>query len=134
MTDTSSKIKRGCKGDCSVLRPTIMATVPLILDRIFKGIQEKIEERGEFGKVVFKFFFDYKLRWYYRGYNTPLVNKIIFKRLRYLVGGRVRIMASGGAPLAADTHEFIKNSLCVPLLQGYGLTETAACATIALRK
>jgi long-chain acyl-CoA synthetase len=42
MTDTSSKIKRGCKGDCSVLRPTIMATVPLILDRIFKGIQEKV--------------------------------------------------------------------------------------------
>jgi long-chain acyl-CoA synthetase len=93
-----------------------------------------VNEGGGVGKVLFKFFYDYKLKWYYRGYSTPLVNKIIFKRLRHLVGGRVRIMASGGAPLAADTHEFIRNSLCVPLLQGYGLTETAACATIALRK
>ena len=36
MTDTSSKIKRGSKGDASVLRPTILASVPLILDRIYK--------------------------------------------------------------------------------------------------
>jgi long-chain acyl-CoA synthetase len=42
MTDQSSKIKRGCKGDTSVLKPTIMASVPLILDRIYKGIQEKV--------------------------------------------------------------------------------------------
>ncbi|OXA59054.1 long-chain-fatty-acid--CoA ligase 4 isoform X3 [Folsomia candida] len=132
MTDQSSKIKRGCKGDTSVLRPTIMASVPLILDRIYKGIQEKVGESGKIGQALFKFFYDYKLKWYYRGFNTPLVNRLIFKKLRQLIGGRVRILASGGAPLAPDTHEFIRNSLCVPLLQGYGLTETAACATISL--
>ena len=134
MTDTSSKIQKGCKGDASILKPTVMACVPLILDRIYKGIQEKITEGGPVGRAVFNFFYAYKLKWFKRGYNTPLVNKIIFKRLRRLIGGRVRIMASGGAPLAPDTHEFIRNCLCLPLLQGYGLTETAACATLSTRK
>ncbi|XP_021949615.1 long-chain-fatty-acid--CoA ligase 4 isoform X2 [Folsomia candida] len=133
MTDTSSKIKRGCKGDTGVLRPTIMTMVPLIVDRIYKGIQEKVSESGEIGKAVFKFFYDYRLKWYYRGYKTHIVDKIAFKKLRHLVGGRVRIIACGGAPLCAETHEFIRNTLCAPLVQGYGLTETAACSTISMQ-
>jgi long-subunit acyl-CoA synthetase (AMP-forming) len=38
---------QGCSGDCSVLHPTLMCAVPLILDRIFKGIQENINKKGE---------------------------------------------------------------------------------------
>lgn len=132
MTDQSSKIKRGCKGDASVLRPTIMASVPLVLDRIYKGIQEKMQSGGSAKKAIFNFFYNYKLKWYHRGYQTPLTNKLIFKPIKSLVGGKVRLLASGGAPLAPDVHEFIRTSLCVPLLQGYGLTETAACAAISL--
>ena len=37
---------------------------------------------------------------------------------------------SGGAPLAPDTHSLARTCLCVPLMQGYGLTETTACATV----
>ncbi|ODN03288.1 Long-chain-fatty-acid--CoA ligase 4 [Orchesella cincta] len=132
MIDSSSKIKRGCKGDASVLRPTIMASVPLVLDRIYKGIQEKMNAGGGVAKAVFEFFYQYKMKWYYRGYQTPLTNRLIFKPVRRVVGGKVRLLASGGAPLAPDVHEFVRTSLCLPLLQGYGLTETAACATISL--
>jgi long-chain acyl-CoA synthetase len=96
MTDNSSKVKRGCKGDCSVLRPTIMVTVPLILERIYKGINEKVSESGSIGKAVFKFFYDYRLKWYYRGFRTPFVDRIVFKKLRKLVGGKVRLIACGG--------------------------------------
>ncbi|KAI7739409.1 hypothetical protein M8C21_010752, partial [Ambrosia artemisiifolia] len=41
LTDTSSKIKRGTKGDASVLRPTLMASVPAILDRVRDGVRKK---------------------------------------------------------------------------------------------
>jgi len=37
---------------------------------------------------------------------------------------------SGGAPLAPDTHDYLKTVLGCPLLQGYGLTETCACASV----
>lgn len=46
------------------------------------------------------------------------------------MGGRVRLMMSGGAPLSPDTHEQIKLCLCTDVIQGYGLTETTSGATV----
>lgn len=40
MIDTSTKLKKGTKGDCTVLRPTLMCAVPLVIDRIYKGKSE----------------------------------------------------------------------------------------------
>lgn len=56
--------------------------------------------------------------------------RLIFKRIANLMGGRVRLMLAGGAPLSPDTHEQIKICLCTDLLQGYGLTETTSGATV----
>lgn len=44
------------------------------------------------------------------------------------MGGRLRILCCGSAPLSAETQSFIRCCLSVRVLQGYGLTETAACA------
>ena len=38
MTDMSTKVRKGYKGDATVLRPTMMCAVPLIMDRIYKNI------------------------------------------------------------------------------------------------
>lgn len=46
------------------------------------------------------------------------------------MGGRLRIVLSGGAPLSPETHEKIKLSLCVDVIPGYGLTETTSGATV----
>lgn len=46
------------------------------------------------------------------------------------MGGRVRVMLSGGAPLSPDTHEQIQLCLCTDVVQGYGLTETTSGATV----
>ena len=46
------------------------------------------------------------------------------------MGGRLRMVLSGGAPLSPDTHELIKICLCVQVIQGYGLTETCSSATV----
>lgn len=43
LTDTSNKIKKGTKGDASVLKPTLMATVPAILDRVRDGVLKKVD-------------------------------------------------------------------------------------------
>lgn len=42
LTDTSGKIKKGTKGDASVLKPTLMAAVPAILDRVREGVVKKV--------------------------------------------------------------------------------------------
>lgn len=130
MTDRSSKIKRGCQGDCTVLEPTMMAAVPLILDRIYKGILEKVSAQGPWLTMLFEFGLEYKMAWMKRGWDTPICNWVVFRKIRRLLGGRLRIMAVGGAPLSSDTHDFIRVSLGVPVMQGYGLTESCGCATL----
>ena len=42
LTDTSNKIKKGTKGDASILGPTLMAAVPAILDRVRDGVRKKV--------------------------------------------------------------------------------------------
>ncbi|KAL9914432.1 acyl-CoA synthetase long-chain isoform 3-T6 [Glossina fuscipes fuscipes] len=130
LIDSSSKIMKGSKGDATVLKPTCMTTVPLILDRISKGINDKVNAGSPFKKALFQFLYQYKIKWIQRGYHTPLVDKLIFKKIAKLMGGRARLMMSGGAPLSPDTHEQIKVCLCVDLIQGYGLTETTSAATV----
>ncbi|XP_065349419.1 fatty acid CoA ligase Acsl3 [Cloeon dipterum] len=130
MVDSSSKIKRGTKGDVSVLHPTCLTAVPLILDRIFKGINEKVSKGSWLKRALFDFAYQYKLKWNKRGFSTPLLNRVVFGAARQLMGGRVRMIMSGGAPLSPETHELIKMCLCVQVIQGYGLTETCSAATV----
>lgn len=55
---------------------------------------------------------------------------MIFKKIAAMLGGRVRVLMTGGAPLSPESHEKIKLCLCVDVLQGYGLTETTSSATV----
>lgn len=45
-------------------------------------------------------------------------DRLIFKKISKLMGGRVRVMLAGGAPLSPDTHEQIKLCLCTDVIQG----------------
>ena len=130
LTDKSTKVAKGGTGDCTVLRPTLMCAVPLVLDRIFKGIQENVGKKGPFFKALFDYCHKYKQKWSRRGYTTPIMDTLIFRSIRKLVGGRIRLMLSGGAPLSPETHEYIRTTFSLPLVQGYGLTESCACACI----
>jgi len=130
LTNKSSKVKTGSKGDANVLRPTLMCAVPLILERIYKSIVDTMRRQGWAVEELFHYFVAYKMKWQDRGFDTPLLNKTLFRKIRYFLGGRVRLLLSGGAPLSPDTHSLVRTCLCVPLMQGYGLTETTACASV----
>ncbi|XP_041988112.1 long-chain-fatty-acid--CoA ligase 4 isoform X2 [Aricia agestis] len=130
MLDSSSKIMKGTAGDATVLQPTCITTVPLIMDRISKGITDKVTRSGPLASAFFKWAYSYKQLWMRRGYDTPLLNRIVFAKVRALLGGRIRLMISGGAPLAPDTHTQVRLCLCCDVVAGYGLTETTSCATV----
>jgi len=128
--DQASKIKKGTKGDVSVLRPTMMAAVPVIMDRIRVNVMDKVKEGPKLLQMIFQFAYNYKLQQIKRGYDSPLLNKFIFAKIRNLLGGRVRQMLSGGAPLSEDTQYFMNVCFCCSVGQGYGLTETCGGGTI----
>lgn len=135
LTDTSNKIKKGTKGDASVLGPTLMAAVPAILDHVRDGVHRKVDAKGGLSKKLFDFA-------YYRclcamngswlgawGLERFLWNLLVFRKVRADLGGRIRFILSGGAPLSSDTQRFINICIGAPIGQGYGLTETCAGGT-----
>uniref|UniRef100_A0A8C9SZH6 long-chain-fatty-acid--CoA ligase n=3 Tax=Scleropages formosus TaxID=113540 RepID=A0A8C9SZH6_SCLFO len=129
LSDQSTKIKKGSKGDCTVLKPTLMAAVPAIMDRIYKNVMSKVQEMSYVQRTLFKLGYDYKLEQIKRGYDTPLCN-MLFKKVKALLGGNIRMMLSGGAPLSPNTQRFMNVCFCCPIGQGYGLTETCGAGTI----
>ena len=56
---------------------------------------------------------------------------LVFNKIRALLGGRMRFMLSGSAPIARDVMDFLKVCFCCPIDEGYGLTETSggSCTT-----
>uniref|UniRef100_A0A8C5ANW0 long-chain-fatty-acid--CoA ligase n=1 Tax=Gadus morhua TaxID=8049 RepID=A0A8C5ANW0_GADMO len=130
LSDQSTKIKKGSKGDSSVLKPTLMAAVPEIMDRINKNVMSKVQEMSFIQRTLFTLGYNYKLEQIRRGYDAPLCNALLFQKVRRLLGGRVRMMLSGGAPLSTVTQRFMNVCFCCPVGQGYGLTETCGAGTI----
>jgi len=96
LIDSSTKIMKGTKGDASVLRPTCITAVPLILDRICKGITDKVNKGSPLQKSIFKYCYDYKCKWDRRGYDSPLADYIVFRKINRLLGGKIRLIISGG--------------------------------------
>jgi len=129
LTSMSSKVSAGCDGDATALKATLMCAVPLVLERIFKTVNETIRKSGWFAAELFHYMVEYKTKWQDRGFDTPLLNKTIFRRIRYLLGGKVRVVLSGGAPLSGDTQSLCRTCLSMPVIQGYGLTETTSCTS-----
>ncbi|KAG2701112.1 hypothetical protein I3843_06G029000 [Carya illinoinensis] len=137
LTDTSSKIKKGTKGDATVLLPTLMTAVPAILDRVRDGVLKKVNAKGGLAKKLFDMAYTRRLSavngsWFGAfGPEKAIWNFLVFKKVRAILGGRIRFVLSGGAPLSGDTQRFINICLGAPIGQGYGLTETSAGATFS---
>ena len=57
-------------------------------------------------------------------------DKIVFKKFKALLGGKVRFMVTGSAPIDPAVLEILKVAFCCPVMEGYGLTETSAGSSI----
>ncbi|KAI5629332.1 long-chain-fatty-acid--CoA ligase 4, partial [Silurus asotus] len=79
-----------------------------IMDRIYKNVMSKVSEMSTLQRLLFNMAYKYKVQQLEHGADTPICNTMVFKRISMLLGGRVRLMLSGGAPLSPDTHRFIK--------------------------
>lgn len=120
--------------DIQELKPTLFCAVPRVFERIYTGIQQKIAYGGAISKRLFQFAYDYKLKNLNIGLKqdkaSPLFDRLVFSKIKQGLGGRVRLMLSGAAPLPKHIEEFLRVTCCSVLIQGYGLTESCAgCIT-----
>ncbi len=117
LTNSGTALKKDTKGDINLLKPTLMAAVPLILDRIRKDIEAKVAKKGPFAKLLFNYVIKYKNYWEMRGFRTPLIDYFICENIKSQIGGQLKYMFVGGAPLSPDTHNFLRACLNIRLCQ-----------------
>jgi len=130
LSDKSAKIKSGTMGDARALKPTLMTAVPEILERIRKAVHAQVNESSPAKKAIFNYAYEYKRKQVEIGQDAPLLNKLIFAKTRELLGGRLKAMVAGGAPVDIKTQQFMSICMSCPLVIGYGLTETCACGSV----
>ncbi|XP_028082346.1 long chain acyl-CoA synthetase 4-like isoform X2 [Camellia sinensis] len=122
--------------DIGELKPTIFCAVPRVLDRIYAGLQQKISSGGLLKNTMFNFADSYKLHNMKNGSKhvdaAPLCDKIVFNKVKHGLGGNVRLILSGAAPLATHVEAFLRVVACCHVLQGYGLTESCAGTFVSL--
>jgi long-chain acyl-CoA synthetase len=117
------------------VRPTITAAVP----RFFEKIYARLVEQGSKNTGVKKMLFDWAMRvaemsaqWRASQSHAnlavtlqqKLADALVYRKIRMGMGGRLRLISSGGAPLSKDLAEFFW-AVGIPIYQGYGLTETS---------
>uniref|UniRef100_A0A5B6Z3F2 Long-chain-fatty-acid--CoA ligase n=1 Tax=Davidia involucrata TaxID=16924 RepID=A0A5B6Z3F2_DAVIN len=122
--------------DIGELKPTIFCAVPRVLDRIYSGLTQKISSGGFLKHTLFNLAYSYKLHKMRNGHKhveaAPIFDKIVFSKVKQGLGGNVRLILSGAAPLATHVEGYLRVVACSHVLQGYGLTESCAGTFVSL--
>jgi long-chain acyl-CoA synthetase len=125
--------------DMASFKPTFVLAVPRIFEKIYNGAEAKAEAAGK-GKIFRKaaaVAIAYSEAQDKRGFNPMLTlkhalfDKLVYAKIRAAMGGAVEAAISGGAPLGVRLGHFYRGA-GITILEGYGLTETTAGATLNL--
>jgi long-chain acyl-CoA synthetase len=133
-TTALSKNLEGVAQDFSRIKPTFVIGVPRLYEKIHEVAKNSAADTGDLGRRVFDWAVDVRkdrTKGLLSNVKRKYADRLVFERLRQSLGGRIRFMVSGAAPLAKETAEFFF-AAGLPLLTGYGLTETAGAATANL--
>jgi len=121
------------------IRPTVVCFVPRMFEKFYDAIQRQVEA----GSAAKRGLFAWGVKVGTAAVNARLARRfspltrlqhrialaLVFKKIRARVGGRMRFFVSGSAPLARHIIEFF-HAAGLPILEGYGLTETAPVVTV----
>ncbi len=122
------------------VQPTAFAVIPRVLEKIHGRIMASGAQKTGAQAQIFRLSLDAlsEVGTSRRAGHVPrlrariaaeVADRLVGQRVRRGLGGRVEFLGCGSAPLARDVHEFFEN-IGIPILEGWGLTETSAPATI----
>ena len=123
--------------DLASFKPTFVLAVPRIFEKIYNGAEARADAAGKgplFRKaadvaIAYSQAMDKKSISPLLSIKHKLFDKLVYSKIRTAMGGRVEAAISGGAPLGARLGHFYRGA-GITILEGYGLTETSAGATL----
>ncbi|MCD6235222.1 MAG: long-chain fatty acid--CoA ligase [Candidatus Marinimicrobia bacterium] len=124
------------------IHPTIINTVPRLLEKLYEKLQGKIAGMSEMKRTLFKLAMAQGSKHFRHTqgeipYSVAdrlkdrIYNTLVYKNILAAVSPRLRMFISGGAPLTPEIGDFLR-SIRLSVIEGYGLTETSPI--IALNK
>ena len=115
--------------------PNYYLNVPMVLERIRRGVGEKLQERGGFALSLYRGGLEAaaKVRMGTASVADRIqlaaAKRLVFPKIRQTIGPSLEFLICGSAPLSADTQRWFE-TLGIPVYQVYGLTETTAIVTM----
>ncbi len=120
--------------DLQNIKPTVLVSVPRIFERVYGKIMDGLKAKPPIANKLFQLTvhvgwerFEYlqmRRRWSPLFLLWPVLNKLVASKVMEKLGGKVRIAICGGAALSPEVAKLFIG-LGLPLVQGYGLTETS---------
>lgn len=118
------------------VKPEVMTAVPRLLEKVYDKIYAKGAELTGIKKMLFFWAVNLGLKYEPYGQNgwwyetkLKLANKLIFSKWREALGGNLKAIASGSAPLQPRLAR-VFNAAQIPVMEGYGLTETSPVVSV----
>jgi len=105
-----------------------MVFAPAVLDKIYQSVQSTRSELSWFKGKMFDWGMHNGEKRFDKGSIGANIffDSLVFKKVQGLVGGRIKCMITGSAPLSPEVQKYVQTVLDAPVRQGYGLTETCA--------
>uniref|UniRef100_A0A8C9FMH7 Long-chain-fatty-acid--CoA ligase n=1 Tax=Pavo cristatus TaxID=9049 RepID=A0A8C9FMH7_PAVCR len=118
--------------DMKTLKPTVFPVVPRLLNRIYDKVQSGANTPVK--KFLLNFAATMKMIEVKQGIirNDSLLDKLVFKKVQETMGGRVRIMVTGAAPISPSVLKFLRSALGCQVFEAYGQTECSAGCTFSM--
>lgn len=114
--------------DIAVLRPTIFVSVPRLFSKVYDKVLAGVKEKGGIKQALFNWAYSTKVKNLRENGELKhwIWDRYVFQPIRERLGGRVRAMLSGSAPIAPEVIEFLRVCFSCEVYEGYGQTETSA--------
>ncbi|KAL2302798.1 hypothetical protein Nmel_010248 [Mimus melanotis] len=118
--------------DMKTLKPTLFPVVPRLLNRMYDKIQSGANTPVK--NFLLKFAVFMKTAEIKQGIfrNDSIWDKLVFKKVQETMGGKVRIMVTGAAPISPSVLTFLRAALGCQIFEGYGQTECSAGSTFSM--
>ncbi|OAV97152.1 hypothetical protein PTTG_02762 [Puccinia triticina 1-1 BBBD Race 1] len=116
--------------DVQLLKPTIFLSVPRVLNRIYQAVLAQLDGPGFKGSLGRKALQVKLQNLKTNGTNTHFLwDRLVFNKVKQALGGRVRIIGTGSAPISPDVVSFLKVAFITQVSEGYGSTENSGTCT-----
>jgi len=118
--------------DIEELGPAYFPSVPRLLNKFYDKTMQSVQNSGLVNRTLFNSALEYKKSYLAQGIATTdtWADRLVFNGIRDKLGGEVKLLITGSAPIPHDVLTFLRCALGCQVLEGYGQTENSACFTI----